>query len=295
MQIIDGIKISEQIKQQLKQEVKQIKEQTNLVPGLAIVLVGADPASKIYVNKKIKTATDLGFQATLFSFSETEPESKVIIQIQKLNKDPLYSGIIVQLPLPKGFDKFAILDAVAKEKDVDGFGLVSQGLLFEGRAGFLPATARGVLELIESTNTEIKGKNCVVVGRSLIVGQPVAKILQDRNATVTVCHSHTKNLEFFTRNADILVVAVGIPNFIKGSMVKVNSVVIDVGINKVDGKIVGDVEFSSVAKVASHLTPVPGGVGPLTVVSLLKNTLDAFKKINKLKLKNSQPHPLYKS
>ncbi len=278
MQIIDGIKISEQIKQQLKQEVKQIKKQTNLVPGLAIVLVGSDPASKIYVNKKIKTATDLGFQATLFSFSETEPKSKVITQIQKLNKDPLYSGIIVQLPLPKGFDKFAILDAVAKEKDVDGFGLVSQGLLFEGRAGFLPATARGVLELIESTGTEIKGKNCVVVGRSLIVGQPVAKILQDRNATVTVCHSHTKNLEFFTRNADILVVAVGIPNFIKGSMVKANSVVIDVGINKVDGKIVGDVEFSSVAKVASHLTPVPGGVGPLTVVSLLKNTLDAFKK-----------------
>ncbi len=283
MQIIDGIKISEQIKQQLKQEVKQIKEQTNLVPGLAIVLVGSDPASKIYVNKKIKTATDLGFQATHFSFSETEPESKVITQIQKLNKDPLYSGIIVQLPLPKGFDKFAILDAVAKEKDVDGFGIVSQGLLFEGRAGFLPATARGVLELIESTGTEIKGKNCVVVGRSLIVGQPVAKILQDRNATVTVCHSHTKNLEFFTRNADILVVAVGIPNFIKGSMVKANSVVIDVGINKVDGKIVGDVDFSSVAKVASHLTPVPGGVGPLTVVSLLKNTLDAFKKINKLK------------
>ncbi len=283
MQIIDGIKISEQIKQQLKQEVKQIKEQTNLAPGLAIVLVGSDPASKIYVNKKIKTATDLGFQATLFSFSETEPESKVITQIQKLNKDPLYSGIIVQLPLPKGFDKFAILDAVAKEKDVDGFGLVSQGLLFEGRAGFLPATARGVLELIQSTGTEIKGKNCVVVGRSLIVGQPVAKILQDRNATVTVCHSHTKNLEFFTKNADILVVAVGIPNFIKGSMVKANSVVIDVGINKVDGKIVGDVEFSSVAKVASHLTPVPGGVGPLTVVSLLKNTLDAFKKINKLK------------
>ncbi len=283
MQIIDGIKISEQIKQQLKQEVKQIKEQTNLVPGLAIVLVGSDPASKIYVNKKIKTATDLGFQATLFLFSETEPESKVITQIQKLNKDPLYSGIIVQLPLPKGFDKFAILDAVAKEKDVDGFGLVSQGLLFEGRAGFLPATARGVLELIESTDTEIKGKNCVVVGRSLIVGQPVAKILQDRNATVTVCHSHTKNLEFFTRNADILVVAVGIPNFIKGSMIKANSVVIDVGINKVDGKIVGDVEFSSVAKVVSHLTPVPGGAGPLTVVSLLKNTLDAFKKINKLK------------
>ena len=283
MQIIDGIKISEQIKQQLKQEVKEIKEQTNLVPGLAIVLVGSDPASKIYVNKKIKTAADLGFQATLFSFSETEPESKVITQIQKLNKDPLYSGIIVQLPLPKGFDKFAILDAVAKEKDVDGFGLVSQGLLFEGRTGFLPATARGVLELIESTDTEIKGKNCVVVGRSLIVGQPVAKILQDRNATVTVCHSHTKNLEFFTRNADILIVGVGIPNFIKGSMVKANSVVIDVGINKVDGKIVGDVEFSSVAKVASHLTPVPGGVGPLTVVSLLKNTLDAFKKINKLK------------
>ncbi len=283
MQIIDGIKISEQVKQQLKQEVKQIKEQTNLVPGLAIVLVGSDPASKIYVNKKIKTATDLGFQSALFSFSETEPESKVITQIQKLNKDPLYSGIIVQLPLPKGFDKFAILDAVAKEKDVDGFGLVSQGLLFEGRTGFLPATARGVLELIESTDTEIKGKNCVVVGRSLIVGQPVAKILQDRNATVTVCHSHTKNLEFFTRNADILIVAVGIPNFIKSSMVKANSVVIDVGINKVDGKIVGDVEFSSVAKVASHLTPVPGGVGPLTVVSLLKNTLDAFKKINKLK------------
>ena len=282
MQIIDGIKIAEQIKQQLKQEVKQIKKQTNLVPGLAIVLVGADPASKIYVDKKIKTATELGFKATLFLFSKTEPESKVIAQIKKINQEPLYSGIIVQLPLPKGFDKFKILDAVSKEKDVDGFGLFSQGLLFEGRAGFLPATARGVLELIESTGTEIKGKNCTVVGRSLIVGQPVAKILQDKNATVTVCHSHTKNLEFFAKNADILIVAVGIPNFIKGNIVKTGSVVIDVGINKVDGKIVGDVEFSSVAKVASHLTPVPGGVGPLTVVSLLKNTLDAFKKINKL-------------
>lgn len=283
MQIIDGIKISEQIKLQLKSEVTQLKQQTNFVPGLAIILVGADPASKIYVDKKIKTATDLGFVATLFLFSETESESKIIAQIQKLNQDPKYSGIVVQLPLPKGLNKFTILDAVAKEKDVDGFGLVSQGLLFEGRAGFLPATARGVFELIESTGTEIKGKNCVVVGRSLIVGQPVAKILQDKNATVTVCHSHTKNLEFFTKNADILVVAVGIPNFIKGSMVKVGSVVIDVGINKVDGKIVGDVEFSSVAKVADHLTPVPGGVGPLTVVSLLKNTLDAFKKINKFK------------
>ena len=283
MQIIDGIKIANEIKQQLKSEVEQLKKQTNLVPGLAIVLVGEDPASEIYVQKKIKTAKELGFLATLFSFSETEPESKVIAQIQKLNQDPRYSGIIVQLPLPKGFDKFKILDAVAKEKDVDGFGLISQGLLFEGRAGFLPATARGILELIENTGTEIKGKNCVVVGRSLIVGQPVAKILQDKNATVTVCHSHTKNLEFFTKNADILVVAVGIPNFIKGNMVKKSSVVIDVGINKVDGKIVGDVDFSSVAKVADHLTPVPGGVGPLTVVSLLKNTLDAFKKINKLK------------
>lgn len=283
MQIIDGIKIANEIKQQLKSEVEQFKKQTNLVPGLAIVLVGEDPASEIYVEKKIKTAEELGFLATLFSFSETEPESKIIAQIQKLNQDPRYSGIIVQLPLPKCFDKFKILDAVAKEKDVDGFGLFSQGLLFEGRAGFLPATARGILELIESTGTEIKGKNCVVVGRSLIVGQPVAKILQDRNATVTVCHSHTKNLEFFMKNADILVVAVGIPNFIKGSMVKKSSVVIDVGINKVNGKIVGDVDFSSVAKVADHLTPVPGGVGPLTVVSLLKNTLDAFKKINKLK------------
>ncbi len=282
MQIIDGIKIAEQIKLQLKSEVKRLNQQTNLVPGLAIVLVGSDPASKIYVGKKIKVASDLGFLATLFSFSETEPQSKIIAQIEKLNQDPLYSGIIVQLPLPKGFDKFKILDAVAKEKDVDGFGLVSQGLLFEGRAVFLPATARGILELIESTGTEIKGKNCTVVGRSLIVGQPVAKILQDRNATVTVCHSHTKNLEFFTKNADILIVAVGIPNFIKGDMVMTGSVVIDVGINKVDGKIVGDVEFSSVAKVASHLTPVPGGVGPLTVVSLLKNTLEAFKKINKL-------------
>lgn len=283
MQIIDGIKIANEIKQQLKSEVEQLKKQTNLVPGLAIVLVGEDQASEIYVQKKIKTAEELGFLATLFSFSETEPESKVITQIQKLNQDPRYSGIIVQLPLPKGFDKFRILDAVAKEKDVDGFGLLSQGLLFEGRADFLPATARGILELIESTGTEIKGKNCVVVGRSLIVGQPVAKILQDKNATVTVCHSHTKNLEFFTKNADILVVAVGIPNFIKGSMVKKSSVVIDVGINKVNGKIVGDVDFSSVAKVTSHLTPVPGGVGPLTVVSLLKNTLAAFKKINNLK------------
>lgn len=283
MQIIDGIKIANEIKQQLKSEVEQLKKQTNLVPSLAIVLVGEDPASEIYVQKKIKTAEELGFLATLFSFSETELESKVITQIQKLNQDPRYSGIIVQLPLPKSFDKFKILDAVAKEKDVDGFGLFSQGLLFEGRAEFLPATARGILELIESTGTEIKGKNCVVVGRSLIVGQPVAKILQDRNATVTVCHSHTKNLEFFTKNADILVVAVGIPNFIKGSMVKAGSVVIDVGINKVNEKIVGDVDISSVAKVADHLTPVPGGVGPLTVVSLLKNTLDAFKKINNLK------------
>ncbi len=280
MQIIDGIKIANEIKQQLKSEVKQLKKQTNLVPGLAIVLVGEDPASEIYVEKKIKTAEELGFLATLFSFSETEPESKVIAQIQKLNQDPRYSGIIVQLPLPLHYDKFTLLDSVAKEKDVDGFGLLSQGLLFEGRAEFLPATARGILELIESTGTEIKGKNCVVVGRSLIVGQPVAKILQDRNATVTVCHSHTKNLEFFTKNADILVVAVGVPNFIKGSMVKAGSVVIDVGINKVNGKIVGDVDISSVAKVANHLTPVPGGVGPLTVVSLLKNTLDAFKKIN---------------
>lgn len=283
MQIIDGIKIANEIKQQLKSEVEQLKKQTNLVPGLAIVLVGADLASEIYVQKKIKTAEELGFLATLFSFSETELESKVIAQIQKLNQDPRYSGIIVQLPLPMHYDKFTLLDSVVKEKDVDGFGLLSQGLLFEGRAGFLPATARGILELIESTGAEIKGKNCVVVGRSLIVGQPVSKILQDKNATVTVCHSHTKNLEFFTKNADILIVAVGIPSFIKGDMVKAGAVVIDVGINKVNGKIVGDVDFSSVTKVASHLTPVPGGVGPLTVVSLLKNTLDAFKKINILK------------
>lgn len=282
MQIIDGKKIADRELQKIKEQLAVLQTKINKKPGLAIILVGENPASLVYVNKKIQTALAIGFHAALFKFSLNTKESEIIKKICELNQDSEYSGIIVQLPLPKHFDKFSVLDAVSKEKDVDGFSVNSQGMLFEGRTGFVPATALGILDLIESTNTEIDGKNCVVVGRSLIVGQPVAKILQDRNATVTVCHSHTKNLEFYTKNADILVVAVGIPNFVKGSMVKKDAVVIDVGINKLDNKIVGDVEFESVKGKASYLTPVPGGVGPMTIVSLLKNTLKAFKNINKL-------------
>lgn len=282
MQIIDGKKIADRELQKIKEELAVLQTKTNKKPGLAIILVGENPSSLVYVNKKIQTALAVGFRAVLFKFSLNTKESEIIKKIYELNQDPEYSGIIVQLPLPKHFDKFRVLDSVSKEKDVDGFSVNSQGMLFEGRTGFVPATALGILDLIESTKTEIDGKNCVIIGRSLIVGQPVAKIMQDRNATVTVCHSHTKNLEFYTKNADILVVAVGIPNFVKGSMVKKNAVVIDVGINKLDNKIVGDVEFESVKVKASFLTPVPGGVGPMTIVSLLKNTLKAFKNNNKL-------------
>ena len=282
MQIIDGKKIANRELEKIKEELAVLQTKNNKKPGLAIILVGENPASLVYVNKKIQTALAIGFHAALFKFSFNTKESEIIKKIYDLNQDLDYSGIIVQLPLPNHFDKFRVLDSVSKEKDVDGFSVNSQGMIFEGRTGFVPATALGILDLIESTNTEIDGKNCVVIGRSLIVGQPIAKILQDRNATVTVCHSHTKNLEFYTKNADILVVAVGIPNFVKGSMVKKDAAVIDVGINKLDNKIVGDIEFDSVKRKASYLTPVPGGVGPMTIVSLLKNTLKAFKNNNKL-------------
>ena len=276
--IIDGKKISEKILNGLRSRVKNMKEK----PGLAIVLVGSNPASEIYVNFKEKTCHEAGFYCERFNLNDDITEMDLLNLVNGLNRKESIHGILVQLPLPKQIDEKLIVNSILPHKDVDGFTPFNLGNLLSENTFLAPATAIAVLHLIESTGIKIEGKNAVVVGRSNIVGKPVAIMLLGKNATVTICHSRTKNLGEHTKKADILVVAAGKPKLITRDMVKKDAVVIDVGINRVNGKVVGDVDFENVKEVAGFITPVPGGVGPMTIAMLMENTLKAIELAKKM-------------
>ena len=277
MGTIDGKKISEQIKKNILSEVQTLKLKTGTTPGLAVVLVGDDPASAVYVRNKNKTCKNVGFQSFENILPADTSEEELLNLIDKLNKNKNINGILVQLPLPPHIAPQKVIETIDPEKDVDGFHLENIGRLVSGSAVFKPCTPAGIIELLDQYEVEIEGKNAVVLGRSNIVGKPVASLLLARNATVTICHSRTTSLPTITKSADILIAAIGKPHFVTADMVKNNAVVIDVGINRVDNKLVGDVDYESVLKRAALVTPVPGGVGPMTIAMLMTNTLQAFK------------------
>ncbi|AKF95305.1 bifunctional methylenetetrahydrofolate dehydrogenase/methenyltetrahydrofolate cyclohydrolase FolD [Brevibacillus laterosporus] len=271
-QVINGKEFAKSYRERIKQEVAELVDK-GIQPGLAVVLVGDDPASQTYVNGKIKACEETGIYSKSFRLESNVTQQEVVDLVTELNQDPNIHGILVQLPLPKHMNEEAIIDTISPEKDVDGFHPISVGNLSIGKETFLPCTPHGVIELIKSTGISMEGKHAVVVGRSNIVGKPVSLLLLHENATVTMCHSRTKNLEEHTRQADILVVAVGIAHLIKKEHVKDGAIVIDVGMNRLDGKLTGDVLFDEVKEVASHITPVPGGVGPMTITMLMQNTV----------------------
>ncbi len=277
MPLIDGKKAAKEIRAAIGQEVAKLKASTGSVPGLATVLVGEDPASAVYVRNKNKICKELGFVSLEHTLPENTGEKDLLALVNELNRNDTVSGILVQLPLPKHIDSIKILEAIDPAKDVDGFHPVSVGRLMMGTADLAPCTPSGIIEMLDRYGVEIEGKHAVVLGRSNIVGKPIAMLLLHRNATVTICHSRTKDLPKVTKTADILIAAVGRPNMVTEDMVKEGAVVIDVGINRVDGKLVGDVDFAGVEPKASLITPVPGGVGPMTIAMLMANTLKAFK------------------
>ncbi len=274
MNIIDGKAISAGIREELKAKAAELK-QKGVTPGLAVILVGDDPASAVYVNNKEKACGETGIYSVVHRLSAETSEEQVIKIVEGLNCDNRIHGILVQLPLPRHIDERNVLRAVDPDKDVDGLHVVTAGRLMVGEKGFLPCTPKGVIKLIKSTGTEIAGKRAVVVGRSNMVGKPVSLLLLSENATVTMCHSKTQDLKGVCSEADILVAAIGRPEMITGDFVKPGAVVIDVGTTKVDGKLKGDVLFEQAAKKASFITPVPGGVGPMTITMLLENTIEA--------------------
>ncbi len=282
MQIIDGKAISAKTKEELKAEVTALKEAGASV-GLAVIIVGDDPASRVYVNNKKKACEQLGIYSEEYALpAETDQESLLAL-IEELNARKDISGILCQLPLPRHLDEKAVINAISPEKDVDAFHPVNVGKIMIGDYDFLPCTPAGVMRLLDESGVEIEGKNCVVIGRSNIVGKPMAMLLLHRNATVTICHSKTKDLSKITSNADILVAAVGRANFVTPDMVKEGAVVIDVGMNRpADGKLCGDVDFAAVSEKCSYITPVPGGVGPMTIAMLMANTVTAAKRQNNI-------------
>ena len=277
MVLIDGKKVSVEVRAHLAKEVKELKEKTGRVPGLATVLVGDDPASAVYVRNKNKICRELGFKSFEQKLSLDTSEAKLLELIKELNSNNDIHGILVQLPLPNQIDSEKILQAIDPNKDVDGFHPVNVGKLVVGNALLTPCTPTGIIKLLDYYEIDISGKHAVVLGRSNIVGKPVSMLLLQRNATITICHSRTKKLEEITRSADILVAAIGRANFVTENMVSKGTIVIDVGINRVDGKLTGDINFETVSKKASYITPVPGGVGPMTIALLMENTLKAFK------------------
>lgn len=277
MKLIDGRKQANDIKEKLKKEISALKEQ-GVIPGLAIILVGHDPASEIYVKNKIKTCDELGICTLLYRFTEESSEKEIIAQIKDLNEDDGIDGILIQSPLPAIFNEDKIISYVDPKKDVDGFGINNLGALLSNNELIIAATPLGILKMLENESVSLEGKNVVVVGASRIVGRPMATLLLNRGATVTICHNKTKNLKEITSNADILIVAIGQAKFITSDFVKEGAVVIDVGINRIDNHLYGDVDFDSVSKKASLITPVPGGVGPMTIVMLLSNVVDVAKR-----------------
>jgi len=285
--IINGSEIARQIREELKQEIAELKAKHNLVPGLATVLVGEDPASQVYVGQKEKTCLALGIYSERHDLATQTTQSELLVLVDKLNKDPKIHGILVQLPLPKHINETEVLDAINPRKDVDGFHPVNLGKLMIGEPDYLPCTPHGIQQLLIRSGVKIEGAEVVVVGRSNIVGKPIANILLQKkegaNATVTICHTGTKELAAHTRRADILIVAAGRPKAVTADMVKEGVVVIDVGVNRIgktaEGKdiLVGDVDFDAVKEKAAAITPVPGGVGPMTIAMLMLNTVKAAK------------------
>ncbi len=274
--IIDGKAIAKQIRVEIKEKVEALKAEGKQ-PGLAVVLVGGDPASQTYVRFKERACLEVGMHSEIHRMSEETTEEELLAKIDELNASEKVHGILVQLPIPKHIEEKKVIDRILPEKDVDGFHPINVGNLFTNTARFVACTPRGCIELLDRMGVEISGKKAVVVGRSNIVGKPVALLLLHRNATVTICHSRTADLKKECLDADILVIAVGRPEMVTGDMIKEGATVIDVGINRVDGRLVGDVHFESAKEKAGLVTPVPGGVGPMTIAMLLLNTLEACK------------------
>jgi len=276
--IIDGKKVSSELKAALAQEVQQLTE-AGVRPGLAVILVGEDPASQVYVRNKEKTCVDLGMHSEVHRLPADTPQAELVALIESLNASDAIHGILVQKPLPGHIDEKAVIGAIAVEKDVDGFHPISIGNLLIGDEGFVPCTPAGVIELLRAYDISLEGKRAAIIGRSNIVGKPMAALLIRENATVTVCHSRTANLAEVTREADIVIAAIGRPNMVTADYIKPGAVVIDVGINRLpNGKLAGDVDFESAKEVASAITPVPGGVGPMTIALLMKNTVESARK-----------------
>ncbi|REJ25402.1 MAG: bifunctional methylenetetrahydrofolate dehydrogenase/methenyltetrahydrofolate cyclohydrolase FolD [Bacillaceae bacterium] len=276
--IIDGKELAKEMRSELKKEVEQLKEK-GVTPGLAIILVGNNPASLSYIKGKQKASEEIGVSFKLEHLEESISQEELLEVIEKYNQDDRYDGILVQLPLPDHIDETAVIEKISPEKDVDGFHPINVGRMMTGQDAFLPCTPAGIVEMIKSANIEIAGKHVVVVGRSNIVGKPVGQLLLNENATVTYCHSKTKNLREHTIQGDILIVAVGCPHFIGADHIKEGAVVIDVGVNRLEnGKLVGDVKFDEAKEKASAITPVPGGVGPMTITMLVYNTVKSAKK-----------------
>ncbi|MEN1934698.1 bifunctional methylenetetrahydrofolate dehydrogenase/methenyltetrahydrofolate cyclohydrolase FolD [Paenibacillus sp. 102] len=276
--IIKGNEVAEKKRAQLKEEVVKLKEQ-GIVPGLAVILVGEDPASRSYVKGKEKGCEQVGIYSELIEFPDTITEERLLAEIDRLNEDDRINGILVQLPLPKHIEEKAIIERISPEKDVDGFHPISVGRMMTGQDTFLPCTPHGIVELVKETNLDISGKHVVVIGRSNIVGKPVGQLFLNENATVTYCHSKTKNIKELSKLADILIVAVGRAKMVTADYIKEGAVVIDVGVNRLEtGKLCGDVDFDNVLDIAGYITPVPKGVGPMTITMLLHNTVESAKR-----------------
>lgn len=280
--IIDGKKVSAQVKEQVRIETEELVKK-GIKPGLAVIIVGDDPASRVYVNNKKKACEKVGFLSKEFALPATTTQEELLSLVNELNEDKEINGILCQLPLPKGLDEKAVIEAISPLKDVDAFHASNVGKIMIGDYDFLPCTPAGVMEMLHSYNIPVEGKKCVVIGRSNIVGKPMAMLLLHENGTVTITHSRTKNLKEVTKRADILVAAIGKPKFVTADMVKEGAVVIDVGMDRDEnGKLCGDVDFENVKEKCSAITPVPGGVGPMTIAVLMKNTLKACKIQNNL-------------
>ena len=278
MQLIDGKSLAQKIHSSIAEEVETLKQESNIVPGLAVILVGDDPASHAYVNMKAKACEKVGFYSISHNMPDTISQDEIIATIEMINNNPRIDGILVQLPLPKHIDTDKILEVIDPKKDVDGFHAYNVGRLVTNLDSFVACTPLGVMKMFEEYKIDLKGKDVCVVGASNIVGKPMASLLMNANATVTVTHIHTKDLKAHTSRADIIVVGVGVPGLIKEDMVKEGAIVIDIGINRIaDGSLVGDVDFPTVSPKCSYITPVPGGVGPMTIAMLLSNTLKAAK------------------
>lgn len=270
-EILDGKEVSRVKKEELKKKIIELKEKCGIIPGLAIIRVGEDPASEIYVKNKLKACASLGIQAIEKHFEGTEKEEEIIKTIESFNTDPTIDGILVQSPLPNSYDEQKIVSHVLSSKDVDGFGIMNLGYLLANQEQILAATPLGIIHLLDYYNIPIASKHVVIIGRSQIVGRPLSILFLNRDATVTITHSKTTNLKEITQTADILVSAVGKPHFVTADMVKVGAVCIDVGISRIENHVVGDMDFDSIQEKASFITPVPGGVGPMTIATLLEN------------------------